>query len=50
MIPLRSAAADLAERMKRWNAPSPQPALGRRIPGTRTAHPYHLELRVPQSW
>jgi hypothetical protein len=29
---------------------SQQPTLERRIPRTRTAHPYHPEQRVPQGW
>ncbi len=32
-------------RLKRWKAMSPQPTLGRRIPRTHTAHPYHPEQR-----
>jgi hypothetical protein len=36
--------------VKRGSALRPQSVLGRRILGTRTAHPYHPEQCVPQGW
>ena len=36
--------------LKRGKAMMRQATLELRIPGTRTAHPYHPESRVPQGW